>query len=212
MKYKTCTDYWLDREKNRLRGDFELMYREIEDPWGCHKEALSNRNNLFAKMVFGERRYKRILDIGCGLGGLTDYFRNENRGGEIIGCDISKTAIEKACAVYPDITFKCVNILKDRIEDLGRFDLVVLSEVLWYILSGLREVFAKIYECLDKGGVCAIHQYFPSEQGFGREVIDGLTGFEAFVARHTSFVMEKKVSSQVKDGIVLLSILTKSGE
>lgn len=75
MKYKNCTDYctdyWLDIGKMTLRGEFEEMYRDIDDPWGCYEGADSLNNRIFAELLFDRRKFKRVLDIGCGLGGFT---------------------------------------------------------------------------------------------------------------------------------------------
>ncbi len=81
-KYKNCTEYWLDSQNGTLRGEFEEMYRDIKDPWGCETGKSSLNNRIFVDIVFdGNRHFDRILDIGCGLGGLLDTIRTRNGAG-----------------------------------------------------------------------------------------------------------------------------------
>lgn len=209
MKHKSCTEYWLNTDKLTLRGEFEEMYREINDPWGCQEGAMSLNNRIFTEMVFDGRKFEKIWDVGCGLGGFTDYMFKRNGGGKIIGCDISSTAVQKANFLFPYIDFRCMNILTDEPDALGYCDLIVANEILWYLLDGLRGVFAKITKVLCGEGVLAIHQYFPYEQMYGKEIINGLEGFETFLKNNTAFIFENKVVSYHEEGIVLLSTLKK---
>jgi SAM-dependent methyltransferase len=209
MKYKNCTDYWLNKGNMTFRGEFEEMYRDIDDPWGCKKGASSLNNRLFLELLFGERRFESVLDVGCGLGSFTSSILTRNGGGRITGCDISETAIEKASATYPHIEFVVRNILTDNLDDLGVFDVIVLSEVLWYILDDIEGVFKKAAKSLSESGILGIHQYFPDDQKFGRNMIDGLDGFESFIKNSTDFHISRKVLSYTEDGRVLLAQLER---
>lgn len=207
MKYKSCTDYWLDKENFSLRGDFEAMYKDIDDPWGCGEYCNSLNNKLFCEMLFHTKNYSKILDIGSGLGELTSSLYHYNKGGEITGWEISKTAVEKATAKYPKILFANKNILIDSIEQ--KHTLITMSEVLWYLLDGLQEVFEKIYNGLSDEGLLAMHQYFPSEQKFGKEYINGISGFESFIENNTKFEFVTKLVSYDNEERVLLAMLKK---
>lgn len=209
MKYKSCTEYWLDTDTVTLRGEFEEMYRDINDPWGCQKGAMSLNNRIFTEMLFDGRNFEKIWDVGCGLGGFTNYIFKRNGGGKIIACDTSATAVKKASFSYPYIDFRCMNILTDEPDSLEYFDLIVANEILWYLLDGLRGVFAKFAKVLCGRGVLAIHQYFPSEQRYGKEIIKGLEGFETFLKNNSAFIYENKVVSYHEEGLVLLSTLKK---
>jgi len=207
MKYKSCTDYWLDKENFSLRGDFEAMYKDISDPWGCGEYCDSLNNKLFCEMLFHHKNYSTILDIGSGLGDLTSSLYHYNKGGNITGWEISPTAVEKATAKYSAMTFENKNILIDPID--RQYDLITMSEVLWYLLDGLEDVFAKISYGLSDDGYLAIHQYFPDEQKFGKEHIDGIEGFESFIENKTPFEFANKVVSYDNKDKVLLAMLKK---
>lgn len=45
------------------------------------------------------------MEVGCGLGAFTNYLLTALPGIQIVGMDISKTAIEKARKSYPAIQF-----------------------------------------------------------------------------------------------------------
>jgi len=207
-KYPSCTEYWLNTENMTFRGEFEAMYRDIEDPWSCANLVDSLNNRLFLEILFHEREFERILDVGCGLGTFTQRVKERQPGARVSACDISATAVRKAIVAYPEIDFFVLDILKEEIS--GQYDLVILSEVLWYILENVGEVFAKIHNALRPHGILAIHQYFPDEQRFGVEIIHGAGGFDSFIKAHTSFQYERKIYSFGKwKGKVLLATLKK---
>ena len=207
MKYKTCTDYWLDKENLSLRGEFENMYQDIDDPWGCGELSNSINNKLFCEIIFHKRTFANILDIGSGLGELTEKLYKYNGGGNVVGWEISKTATSKAMKKFPLISFENKNIMIDNIDE--KYDLVTMSEVIWYLLDSLEKVFEKINNALTDDGLLAIHQYFPSHQRFGNDIINGLEDFERFINEKTNFSFVDKIISFNGEERVLLSVLKK---
>lgn len=186
---------WLERR-------FDDLYREHEDPWKCFQNKNSFNNEIFLKLIFTQEKiYHRILDIGCGLGALTEqlYFSSI---AEVIGIDISKIAVEKARARIEGIEFHVRDIIAEDIGDLGKFDLIVVSETLWYICDKINDVLKKIKEQLGDDGILAIHQYFPNGQKYYKEFINGLSGFETLMQE---WVCIQKVLSY-KDETVLLAL------
>jgi hypothetical protein len=48
------------------------MYRDISDPWGCQKGAMSLNNRIFTEMVFDGRNFeKRMLDVDLVVSQIT---------------------------------------------------------------------------------------------------------------------------------------------
>lgn len=207
MKHKSCTEYWLDTQTLKFRGDFEAMYRHIADPWGCEAGHASLNNRLFLELLAEYSPYRRIVDLGCGLGGLTAMLAQRFQPAEVIGCDVSETAVSRARSLHPGIGFRCRDV-REPLDDLGSADLVTLSEVLWYILDRLEIVFARLARLVRPGGALAIHQYFPAEQRFGRDVIDGLADFDRFVAERSALEPKGRITSHAADGVVLLAAYT----
>ena len=107
MKYATQTEYWTDPESCKPRYEFEQLYKDIADPWGCSENFNSFSNRLFLELIFRPgRKYENILDLGCGQGFLTNLIQLKNEGGTI-GADISATAVNKAKNTFPQIPFLC---------------------------------------------------------------------------------------------------------
>lgn len=73
----------------------------------------------------------RILDIGCGNGGLARLLATQP-GITYTGIDISETALTAARAAAPGARFMCVDAEQPP-PDIGTFDILVFNEVLYYM-------------------------------------------------------------------------------
>lgn len=93
---------------------------------------------------------KRLLDIGCGVGGLTARLAAE--GIETAGLDRSEKEIERARSQHPEITF-VVHDVNDHLPGALReaFDTVVATEIIEHLFSP-RAVFDRATEALSAGG------------------------------------------------------------
>ena len=95
--------------------------------------------------------HRAVLDVGCGTGSAARAARRRDWS-EYVGVDLSETAIDAARPVRTD---RSQFVVGDAMAlDLGRFDIVVLNEVLYYAdrpacfpRSGARPSLAP-------GGVC----------------------------------------------------------
>ena len=130
-----------------LIGDFEGLYKNIDDPWFQSREdhIFDSRREICklqcqkAKNLYGSNR---ILEVGCGFGFLTDQITK--LGFETLGTDISPTAIDKAVRINPNSNFKVApyndfGIIKDFNPDI-----IIMSEITWYILDSLDEFLFNI--------------------------------------------------------------------
>lgn len=94
------------------RPETELLVEKII-------EDNSDKNNL------------RILDIGCGSGNISIVIANKIKNSNVIGIDVSELAISNAeknktaLCENNNVSFLLVDILKDKLESLGRFDVIV---------------------------------------------------------------------------------------
>jgi SAM-dependent methyltransferase len=223
LKYDSKNAYWVEPETGKPRYEFNDMYRDLSDPWGCEQKNKSLTNRLFLELLFDpESSYRNILDIGSGKGALTNLVfekynmllaQNKNASTyQITGLEYSSIAVDEAKNKYPSISFLEYNILNEEPVPKTDIDLVILSEVLWYLVSDLKRVFEKIYNCMSeeksKQQILGIHQYFPSEQKFFKEYIDGENGFDVFLEQFGKFqTIEKvKVIYRNQDSVLLYKL------
>lgn len=183
-------------------GDFEGLYRAMDDPWGqsgAHPrmrdyyadsrqrlvDTLVNLSNQSAVEV----RWRSALEVGCGTGYVTRLLREKFPGRRVHGCDISHTAIERAWALHHNAFFYTLDIAKPVEEDrfyVSNYDVVVLNQILWYVLERLALVLDNCGKLLLPDGHLIIHTAFLDEQNFGRHVLDGFHGLIRWVLENTS--------------------------
>lgn len=94
-------------------------------------------NDLFVAHLsiyaFAKRytRMARVLDIGCGAGYGSEYLRNAGAT-EVIGLDLDARNIRYAKRRYPAVEFRNADA-EHLPSDLGKFDLIVASNVLEHL-------------------------------------------------------------------------------
>ncbi|MDP2324554.1 MAG: class I SAM-dependent methyltransferase, partial [Gammaproteobacteria bacterium] len=102
-----------------FRGDFEGLYKADPDPWGQSGEhtrmkeyyEFSRGNLICALEDFDEPQdyhgpqWGSLLEVGCGLGHVTNFLTGLFPGALVEGMDISATAIERAGKLFPSIQF-----------------------------------------------------------------------------------------------------------
>jgi SAM-dependent methyltransferase len=150
-------------------GKFEEMYENCEDPW--HQIKTIPYANKLVLWEISKRKFKNVLDVGCGLGKFTSLIK-KNVNCKVTGIDISQIAIKKARKSYPHINFKVVDVMRHRLET-EQYDLVIASELFWYVLEKLDFIIKNLVNTLRVDGELIIIQkfYLPGEQKYGNEII-----------------------------------------
>jgi SAM-dependent methyltransferase len=192
------TEYWLE-------GKFNELYKDIIDPWGCVAGGDSIYNNMFMNLI-DKYYYKSVLEIGCGLGAFISKFNVLIK--KLYGVDISEVAIGKAKLNYPMIQFEVKDVINDEFENMGKFDLIVINEVIWYLAKDINTVLIKIQKLLNDNGIVAIKQYFPYDQKYYTECIQGHEGFEKIVQQY--FIIDQNVKSIFKDEGIVQNLILRS--
>ncbi len=118
--------YVFNTDKQTFVGRFEEMYQQEEisvfDSW--HQEDSRQLNRKIAIEILNEYNFERIVDIGTGKGALTHQLKRCNN--EVIGLDISPTAVEIARSRFPDIIFEIVDA-NDVVGFMDYFDQHILA-------------------------------------------------------------------------------------
>ncbi|MGH7739715.1 MAG: class I SAM-dependent methyltransferase [bacterium] len=118
------------RDLKGLRDYYTAQWTEHSAPekrvgW---RTAASQRVRLETLASVGDLRGKKILDVGCGLGALWVYLREQGIRADYTGVDLFAPVIAEAAAAHSDAVFETRNILA-RPFARGRFDFVFLSGV-----------------------------------------------------------------------------------
>ena len=110
--------YVFDESKREFVGSFEEMYQNEQidnfDSW--HQEDSRQLQRKIALSIFEEYNFQSIVDVGSGKGALTHLLKKRNN--QVIGFDISPTAVEQAKARFPDIQFSSIDV-----NDSDKFEL-----------------------------------------------------------------------------------------
>jgi SAM-dependent methyltransferase len=110
------------------------------------------REYLIKKLMSGEIRNKRFLEIGCGAGDFS-YFLAEN-GLHGVTLDFSDKAVKITEAKLKPFK-NCIRVIKKDFldfEDKEGFDFIFAFEVLEHIKNDIL-VLNKIFHLLNKGGI-----------------------------------------------------------
>ena len=151
---------------------FDRLYESApqNDPWASGSPRYHYQRRKYDALVamLPPRRFRRALDLGCGLGLLTE--RLASCAEEVVGIDISEVAIR--CASERTRSCKNVQMRQGNLMALGaeldgRFDLVVIADTIYYLPSPIADVAlkaaaARISKLLAPDGiVMVVNHYFP---------------------------------------------------
>ncbi|MBJ7328610.1 MAG: methyltransferase domain-containing protein [Solirubrobacteraceae bacterium] len=113
-------------------ADFEPLYAAEPDPWGYTTSAYERAKYAATLRACGPQRHQRALELGGSLGVFSKLLAPRSR--ELITIDASPTAVLRARTRLTGSPWAqpLVGVIPDELPD-GPFDLVVASEVLYYL-------------------------------------------------------------------------------
>lgn len=155
---------------------FDKIYKNNINAWNQNINddyMLLARNKIIEIIKDFNFNFKenKLLEIGCGNGFSTNYFR-EKLNSKCFGCDISRVAIEYADSKYSEIKFFIQNI-KNEINILEKFDIIIFSDILWYIFDDIETCIKNAINRLRKNGIIIFNNAMCFNQRFGKEKING---------------------------------------
>jgi cyclopropane fatty-acyl-phospholipid synthase-like methyltransferase len=111
---------------------FQRIYDASQDPWNYQNSDYEKAKRDATVAALDGRRFRSGLEVGCSIGELTH--RLAACCDRLLGVDFIDNALAVArgrCADQPGVSFRNVRVPHEWPE--GRFDLIVLSEVLYFL-------------------------------------------------------------------------------
>jgi SAM-dependent methyltransferase len=141
---------------------FNRLYADSADPWGFADRWYEERKRAVTLAALPERRYASAYEPGCSIGVLTAALAP--RCDRLLATDVSPGALAAAAkrlAGSPHVRFE-----RRALPDgwpTGSFDLVVLSEVLYYLSKDdLQTAVRRAVDAIAPGGtLLAVHWRHP---------------------------------------------------
>ena len=163
------------RATNGARAAFEAVYSRWNDPWMSASPRYRYQRRKYEQVVglLSHRRFRRALDLGCGLGLLAQLLAPQV--GELLGLDIAEAAIDRArqrAALFPNLHFEQADLLELPRSLNHRYDLVLLVDTLYYLSplddETLKRVAMRVADLLVPGGLCVLvnHYFFAADSDF----------------------------------------------
>jgi SAM-dependent methyltransferase len=132
-------DYWDDRLAHfgdSLRGPgWEGMSER------ANEEAYAEKARVLDALLADESvslRGRRILEVGCGTGYWAEHVRRVAPDAQYVGVDITAVQFPSLRARFPGYEFVEADITEQLSVDLGRFDVVLMLDVIEHIVSDDR--------------------------------------------------------------------------
>ncbi|MES2092768.1 MAG: bifunctional PIG-L family deacetylase/class I SAM-dependent methyltransferase [Actinomycetota bacterium] len=137
-------------------GYFDELYSRRADPWRLATRWYESRKRSITVASLPSPRYRRGLEIGCSIGTLTlDLAPHCDT---LLAVDVADAALDAArerLSAHPHVSFARLDASTDFPP--GRFDLIVVSEVGYYLARrDLIALFAAVSSHLEPGGTVVL--------------------------------------------------------
>lgn len=141
---------------SRSADHFARIYNASEDPWGFGTSPYEQGKYDRTLEALGERHFNAGLEIGCSIGFLTR--RLAERCDTLLGIDLVEQPLQAArvrCADRPGVWFQQMRVPGQWPD--GRFDLMVFSEVLYFLTpADIAHCAGRVAATLAPGGTVVL--------------------------------------------------------
>lgn len=157
---------------------FDALYARDPDPWRFATSTYERGKYAATLAALGSRRFTRALEVGCSIGVLTRALAPHCDA--LLSVDVAESALDQArarCADLPHVRFARMQVPREWPG--GRFDLILLSEVVYYLCAeDVDALAARVRAGLRPGGcVLLVHWLGPTNYP-----LSGDAATERFVA------------------------------
>lgn len=129
-------DRWNDAARTYARIQEDSLFADL------NKRVVMNRFQGLGK--------ERVLDLGCGYGSYTDYFRSI--GADAVGIDGAQAMVDIAKERYPECSFMRADIDQTLPFEDSSFDIIFCNQVLMDI-EDVESVFKECKRVLRPEGI-----------------------------------------------------------
>jgi 2-polyprenyl-3-methyl-5-hydroxy-6-metoxy-1,4-benzoquinol methylase len=131
---------------------FDAVYASDPDPWKFASSDYERNKYAVTLAALPKPRYLHALEIGCSIGVLTRELAE--RCDAILAVDVAQAPLREArrrCADLPNARFEQMFVPERWPE--GTFDLILLSEVVYYLHEAdVTRLASRVTESLAPGG------------------------------------------------------------
>lgn len=186
---------------------FDDKYRHAADPWSLRERWYERRKYALTVDSLPRERFRRAFEPGCSVGELSRLLAP--RCDRLLATDRVPSAVEEARAATSALDgVQVAHLTVPEQWPHGRFDLVVLSELLYYFdAPRLDLLLRRTVESLEKGGTLVTVHWnhpVPEHRTTGTDLAERLAREEELVLRtdhrEEDFVLQ--VFSRVDPGAV----------
>ena len=140
---------------------FNDLYARDPDPWRFATSEYERAKYADTIAALPCERFGRAFEIGCAIGVLTQ--RLAARCDALLAVDVAEAALSQArarCQRLDHVRFARMHIPQEWPEE--RFDLILCSEVLYYLSDGdLAATAGRTVASLNPGGAVVLVHYTP---------------------------------------------------
>jgi SAM-dependent methyltransferase len=170
---------------------WDKRYKKAGFEWGRQQTIVAE----IARDIMEQRKFKRVLDGGCGYGRDCIYLAKE--GFDAVGIDASAEALglarEWASKEGLTIDFRNTDITDTGFEDFF-FDTVIMFNTVHFMLEKPREkAITETYRILKNGGIVVQAMFSRNEKGFGEGIEVEENTFEFKPGRPVHFFSEDEI-------------------
>jgi len=161
MASEEIREYWENRLKKKFdidgTGHISFNYKYNFYVYKAYVRALKKA----IKRSGIEIKDKKVLDVGCGTGFWVEFYKNHGAG-SVAGIDVTEKSILEMRKRYPFYHFERIDISKERLDRMGKFDIIHAFDVLYYILEedGFDRAISYISEIAEKNSYIFITGLF----------------------------------------------------
>ena len=158
---------------------FDRLYADDPDPWRFATSDYEREKYAATLDALGDRRFRAGLEVGCSIGVLTRQLAE--RCDALLSVDVAEDALAQArrrCADQPLVEFRRMRVPHDWPRD-GGFDLILLSEVVYYLdRDDIADLAGRVGNSLAGDGVVLLVHW----TGETHYPVSGDEAAEAFIA------------------------------